>query len=731
MNKKLRILGAGTVLALAGLALQAQQEPILAVDLTRIAVLGGPGGNVVAGTIVSGGSGYASAPAVTVSGGSPTRDAVFQAILTGGVVTSLNVIDPGEGYSGAPTITIDAPSGSAVTATATVAGGAVTGIAVGAGGSGYTTPPAVTITGGGGAGAAATAVISGGAVTAINLTSAGTGYTSAPTVTVAGATASATASLGSIFNTPFQNESHGPVNVPFTMTALARGTFPVSGFTYNFFVNGQPLGTSVNIQPPGGGEGRVSWAPPQPGAYLLTVKASDGTHNATSLAVRYFATGTAIIGPVDNSLVPNGSSVVLQATATPPPSAAGATAFVSRMEFYVDGELVGTDTTYPYSYIYTPKTTPTTHEIEARGFDNNGVQISPNGTAVRKLYMVTPIGTPPSVRIVNPPTGGSVAAGTPVSIIADAVSPGGFIKNVDFYLNGVQLSSDQTFPFTASWTPQVPGTYEFVAIGFDDKSNAVSSTPITITVTGAFPTASIVNPASSGMTVVQGSTIPVTVSAAGPDGGITSLKKIEFLVNGVVSDSLPKASTGTGTDTGGTTGGTSGTNSSGLSEPFVFNWKSNVPVGTHRLAARVTGVNDLSITSQEITVNVVPNQAPQISISSPTASTAAAVNSATTISVTASDVDGTVESVNFLANGVSIGTATKAPFQISWTPTVAGTAVLTARATDNGGAATTSEPVSITVDPASSSGSGGQTTPIPFIAAISAGSPRAVASPSR
>ena len=505
---------------------------------------------------------------------------------------------------------------------------------------------------------------------------------------------------GATFVSPFQNESFGPVNTFFTIEALARGTFPASGFTYNFFVNGLALGSPPNaLQPAGGGPGRLSWSPPQPGAYVLTVVASDGAHTVTSPPVRYFATGTAMVGPTDNTLVPFGSSVVVQATATPEPS--GSNAFVKRVEFFVDGTRVesATDTTYPYSFIYTPtSTTPTTHVIEARAFDNNDNQISPSGTAsaIRSIRTVAPIGFPPIVQIANPPNGSSVQAGSTVNVIANAVSVGGFIKNVDFYINGVRLSSTQTFPFAAAFAPQVPGKYEIVAIGFDDKSNAVASSPITLTATGDFPTVSIVDPPMSGMTVIQGSTVPITVRASGAEGGVASLKTVEFLVNGQVNDSLPKAAPATGS--------TAPTAPPVLAPPFIFNWKSNVGIGTHRLSARVTGVNGIAITSAEVTVNVVANQPPVVGITSPGPDTSGAVNVATTIVVSASDSDGTIESVEFFANGTRIGVATGSPFQLVWTPTVAGTYSLTAKATDNGGKVTISDPVSMIVDPPTISG---------------------------
>lgn len=68
-------------------------------------------------------------------------------------VASVTVTDGGSGYTSAPTVTI---AGNA-TATATVVGGKVTAIAVTAAGHNYLSPPSITFTGGNGTGAAATA----------------------------------------------------------------------------------------------------------------------------------------------------------------------------------------------------------------------------------------------------------------------------------------------------------------------------------------------------------------------------------------------------------------------------------------------------------------------------------------------------------------------------------------------------------------------------------------------
>lgn len=65
-------------------------------------------GSVSAVNVVSGGSGYTSAPAVTFSGGGGTG-AAATAVVTDGVVTAVNVTNGGTGYTSAPSVTIAAP----------------------------------------------------------------------------------------------------------------------------------------------------------------------------------------------------------------------------------------------------------------------------------------------------------------------------------------------------------------------------------------------------------------------------------------------------------------------------------------------------------------------------------------------------------------------------------------------------------------------------------------------
>lgn len=78
---------------------------------------------------------------------------------TGGTVQSITVTSGGSGYTSAPAVSLGGGGGSGATATATVSGGAVTAVTITAAGSGYSSAPSVSFSGGGGSGAAATASV--------------------------------------------------------------------------------------------------------------------------------------------------------------------------------------------------------------------------------------------------------------------------------------------------------------------------------------------------------------------------------------------------------------------------------------------------------------------------------------------------------------------------------------------------------------------------------------------
>ena len=86
-----------------------------------------------------------------------------------------------------------------------------------------------------------------------------------------------------------------------------------------------------------------------------------------------------------------------------------------------------------------------------------------------------------------------------------------------------------------------------------------------------------------------------------------------------------------------------------------------------------------------------------MSLSSPVAGSVFTLGELVPLAAQASDSDGSVVSVEFFANGASVGVDTVAPYGIDWTPLAVGGYTLTAVATDDAGASTTSAGVAVTV----------------------------------
>jgi len=159
-------------------------------------------------TITAGGSGYTAGDFVYVNvdnSGTGGSGAAFSVTISGGVVSNITRTNAGSGYTTAPTLTIGTyGSGSGASAACTVSNNEIIAIAVMTVGDGYLTTPAVTITGAG-SDATASAVVVARKVVAIAVTNMGSGYTTA-TITIAppingGTQATASAIIGDIEGT--------------------------------------------------------------------------------------------------------------------------------------------------------------------------------------------------------------------------------------------------------------------------------------------------------------------------------------------------------------------------------------------------------------------------------------------------------------------------------------------------------------------------------------------------
>lgn len=123
---------------------------------------------------------------------------------------------------------------------------------------------------------------------------------------------------------------------------------------------------------------------------------------------------------------------------------------------------------------------------------------------------------------------------------------------------------------------------------------------------------------------------------------------------------------------------------------------TNAAAGTYNATAIATSAAGLSTTSAAVSFNVIGLVTPP-SVSLVNIPAEGKVGTAITLEATATDADGVVEKVEFFAGTTKIGEALAAPFSITWTPTAAAVYSITAKATDNDAATTTSAAATINV----------------------------------
>jgi hypothetical protein len=249
-------------------------------------------------------------------------------------------------------------------------------------------------------------------------------------------------------------------------------------------------------------------------------------------------------------------------------------------------------------------------------------------------------------------------------------------------LNGVAVTLGQTISTSnlskLSYLPNanVFGTDSAKWNGFDGGKYAALDAKVMLSIASVndFPTATVTSPAPNS-TFSIGTSITIAANAADVDG---TIKKVIFYAG----------ATNLGED---------------VTAPYSFVWSGATP-GSYNVYVKAIDNLNATTTSGTVSVKVLPNQAPTVSIASPSSGSSVPAGNVS-ISATAADVDGTVKLVEFYAGATKIGLDSISPFSMVWTGVEPNVYSLTAKATDNKGAQTTSPVSSLTVVGCAGSGS--------------------------
>jgi len=351
---------------------------------------------------------------------------------------------------------------------------------------------------------------------------------------------------------------------------------------------------------------------------------------------------------------------------------------VAKVEFFVDGNKVAEDATAPYEHDWTP-TASGTYTLTARATDNRGATIT---SAAVPVPVSVPGNVPPSVTLADPIVSGPAPA--TLTLAAVAADSDGSVQGVEFFDGSTRLGAGTPKAGTAdTWELVLPNRAAGALNVFaraTDNANGATDTPVkAVTInepSNVLPSVTMNAPVVTGLS--PNATVTLSAQASDGDG---SIQKVEFFNNGT---SLL---------------GTATSPKAGTSDVYevVLNNRST---GSLLVTARATDNRGGVSTTASALVTV--NEAPAVTLAAlPT--TPLTAPASLTLSATATDNGGSIAKVEFFDGATLLGNGTlKSGATDTWELALsglgAGTRSITARATDNAGAATTTPAQTLVVD---------------------------------
>jgi hypothetical protein len=448
--------------------------------------------------------------------------------------------------------------------------------------------------------------------------------------------------------------------------------------------------------------------------------------------------GVLITSPTNGQVVTYGDRIpftVTLSTNFPSPPA-------SRVDLYRGGLWVGSVSNAPFT-ISTTNTPLGTNRFFAVAIGTN----SQSYTSAPTQVFVQNVG----VTLLTPFDDSVFFSINPITSTAWAYLPPGLgtITNIEFYVDGVKFGQDSTAPYGAIWNTITSGSHRLTAVGTSDSGATYNSNPLYIGVYQTFlPVGSIwkyldngsdqgtnwsspnfddsswgAGPSPLGYNNPVGRPI-ATTNSYGSDANnkfTTTYYRQAFVITNLASYStlepliqrddgivvylngveIFRNNMPSGTITY-TTLASSSASDNGQSTYGVIPDRSLFVEGTNVMAAEV---HQNAANSPDLWFElylwgiplIVRNQSPLVAITNPVANAYFLAPDSLTIEASASDSDGGVRNVEFFVDGLKIGETASAPYSVVWTNPPIGAHTLTARATDDQGAAATSAAVPVVV----------------------------------
>ena len=230
---------------------------------------------------------------------------------------------------------------------------------------------------------------------------------------------------------------------------------------------------------------------------------------------------TSITSPAAGATLSGANSVIT----------ADASSGVTKVEFYIDSQIIGTpDTSSPYSVtLNTTSYANGTHSLTSKAYDAAGHTGTSAPVSINISNTVTDT-TPPTVSISAP------QIITSITTINAAVADAGGISKVEFYIDGSLLGTDTVSPYSFQLNPIsfTNGAHTLTAKAYDNANNSATSTPVNTTINNPDVTApSVLITAPLNNTTVNGT---IVINADASDA--VAVAGVEFYLDGALKSTV-------------------------------------------------------------------------------------------------------------------------------------------------------------------------------------------------
>lgn len=531
------------------------------------------------------------------------------------------------------------------------------------------------------------------------------------------ATASGTTTVsteGSSFNTLLGVFTGAAVN----QLTLAAGNDDFEGNSWSKVTFEAVAGTTYNIMVDGFRSG-AGFGAPATGSIVLNVKGVGGLE----------------ITPASGSIFTVGEAIPVAVTFTPdfPNPPASKVEFYRQVSPFTAPVLVATDEAEPFTAAI-DKAPAGTNSIYVVAYDSEGNPVSsPVANVLVQNIGVTLLA--PFEDTVYPTT-------APITVTAWTHLPGGTISSVDFLVDGVKFAESIEPPYSGTWSNVTGGSHRFTAVAHSEAGARYTSQPVNVGVNTTLLAFDSVwkflddgsdqgtawygtefddsswasGPAPLGYADSNGR-FPATTNSFGPDanakypttyfrqvveiGDTASFSAVRLNIerdDGAIiylnGAELTRFNMPTGEVNYATYAAANANDDGGTVFSFEVD-RSLLRPGANLFAVEIhnDAGNSSDIWFQMNLVGlpvIIHNLSPVVEVTTPTNGSYFVAPAQIALGATASDGDGSVAKVEFFANGEKIGEDLEAPYEAVWNNPPVAAHLITAVATDDQGATTTS-----------------------------------------